>query len=235
MSPHSPRQVDLSILIVHHRNRQLLEQCLDSIYKETSVNFEIIVVDNCSGDGTPEFIKHRYPDITLIQNTKIEGFARNHNKVLKVATGRYLLLLNDDTIILNHALDKMVKFMDRHTDMGILGCKMQANDGRVQTVAYKRFPSALRLFFEDIYGMSGLRKIFPNNWLYNLLGMGTLAQNRSMEVARLNGACMLVRRELIEKIGLFDEQFFMYMEETDLCYRAKLTASYSHPFTIPLG
>lgn len=219
--------IDLSISIIHHnKNRQLLKECLDSIFRETqNISFEIFLVDNCSEDNLPEFVK-KYPSITLIQNQQREGFAKNNNKALKTAKGRYLLLLNDDTLILDSALSKMVKFLDKHPKIGALTCKAYPTKEMDVTPScpskYNFTP--FREFFDTFASYSGLTRIFKNTTFVYTLGCGTFGPKGvdfEAEVAHVSGSCMMVRKTAAEQVGLMDENFIMFLEETDWCYRIK--------------
>ncbi|MFA5033605.1 MAG: glycosyltransferase family 2 protein [bacterium] len=219
--------IDLSISIVHHKNKEFLEKCLDSIFKETkNVTLEIFVIDNCSNDKIPELIKKKYPGITLIRNNKTEGFASNHNKALKLANGRYLLILNNDTIILDSAFDKMVQFMDTNLTIGALGCKMYLTEkmDSASPPSSKYSFTPLREFWDSLVGHSGIQKIFHNSPLIYKPGCSTAgpkAVDTENEVAHISGACMMVRKEVATQVGLMDENYMMFLEETDWCYRIK--------------
>lgn len=220
--------IDLSISIVHHnKNRKLLEECLDSIFKETkNIKFEAFVIDNCSDDKVPELIEEKFPKIKLIQNKQKEGFAKNHNKALKLATGRYLLILNDDTLILDSALEKMVKFMDKNPTLGALGCKTYPTKAMdlLPSCPSKHPFTPLREFFDSFVTYSRLTRMFKNTTLVYTLGCGTMGPigvDFVTEVAHVGGACMMVRKEAAEQVGLMDENFIMFLEETDWCYRIK--------------
>ncbi|MDD5528856.1 MAG: glycosyltransferase family 2 protein [bacterium] len=217
--------VDLSISIVHHKNRELLEECLDSILKETkSITFEIFVIDNCSNDKISELLKKKHPKIKLIQNAKAEGFASNHNKALKVASGRYLLILNNDTVILDSAFDKMVNFMDKNPTTGAVGCKQYLSYDIPQLPPSKYSMTPFREFFDTFAGCSGIQKMFRNSNLIYTFGcsaMGPKEIDFEGEVAHINGACMMVRKSVVEQVGLLDENYTMFLEETDWCFRIK--------------
>jgi GT2 family glycosyltransferase len=229
--------IDLTVSIVHHKNKDLLEKCLDSIFKETkSITFEIFVIDNCSNDKIPELLKKKYPKIKLIQNTKAEGFASNHNKALRLANGGYWLILNNDTVILDSAFDKMVRFLDENLTVGALGCKMYLTDpptkkggGSEKMGSASPPPSQypftpFREFFDTFAAYSGIQKMFRNTNLIYTLGCGTMGPKGTdleREVAHVSGACMMVRKEVAMQVGLMDENYIMFLEETDWCFRIK--------------
>ncbi|MCK4352505.1 glycosyltransferase family 2 protein [candidate division WOR-3 bacterium] len=214
--------LDLTISIVHHKNRKFLEQCLDSIFKETKdIDFEIFVVNNCLNNGILELIREKYPIIKLIQNEKPEGFAKNHNKVLRQANGKYALVLNDDTVILDNAFDKLVKFMENNSKVGAVGCKMYSTDELTppQVGCYRKFPTPFRLFCHTFMGVAGLRRIFPSSHFLREIGLGESEPNKECDAAEVSGCCMMVRKEVIKDIGYLDESFYMYLEDTDWYYR----------------
>jgi GT2 family glycosyltransferase len=209
--------VDISIIIVSYNCKDDLKICLDSIFVETrESSFEIFVVDNNSNDGTREFLDEHYQGVQKIYNAKNMGFAAANNQAMRLANGKYILLLNPDTKILDGAIDKTVRFMNERFDVGIAGCKMYFPDGRLQPSVFP-FPSVLNslihelLVFPIIARLKIFRRIRKTNFDYTY----------AKQVDWVHGAFVLIRREVIEKIGLLDEQFYMYSEETDYCYRAR--------------
>lgn len=206
---------DLSIAIASWNTKDLLDQCLRSIYDTTSgIDFEIIVVDNDSADGSPDMVAERYPKIKLVRNRMNMGFAAACNTAFKYSEGRYLLLLNTDTIVLENTLKKMVSFMDAHKDAGITGCRLLNADGSLQR-SCSCFPSVKTELFDSLY----LSKLFPNNKTFACYSMTYWNFDQTMEVDFAGGSCLIVRREAIEEVGLMDEGYFMYTEEADWCYR----------------
>ncbi len=205
--------VDLTVSIINTNNRELLRNCLRSIFENTRrINLEVYVVDNACTDGSAEMVEAEFPQVRLIRNEQRLGFCANHNQVLRLAQGRYSLILNEDTVILPTAFDCMVEFMDNHPDVGILGPMLLNNDGSFQA-SYADFPT----LFSELLALTGLARAlnsyFPS---YPL--------QRSQEVCSadwVGGACLMIRRETMEQIGVLDEVFKVYLEETDWCYRAK--------------
>ncbi len=178
---------DLSIIIVNTDNKKILDQCLDSIYKNTKkVIFEIIVVDNASTDGSQEMVRRKYPEVHLINNDKNMGFIKASNQGLRIANGRYQMLLNDDTITKDSAFDKMVSFMNHNPKAGACGAKLLNIDGTIQRQG-------------GIFGKK----------FYNA--------KQPAEVDFIIGACLMVRREVIEKVGMMDEKLFFYNDDLDWC------------------
>jgi N-acetylglucosaminyl-diphospho-decaprenol L-rhamnosyltransferase len=197
--------VDLSIIIVNWNTQKLLAQCLDSVYTTVhNLNFEVFVVDNGSQDGSVAMVRRRFPQVRLIENDQNVGFARANNQALTVSQGNYSLLLNSDTIVLPHALEKMVQFADAHSEAGIIGCKLLNSDGSLQK-SWASFPT----FWSEVLGRNFRvrRQVEEERLAY--------------EVDWVGGACLLVRPAAINEVGLLDESFLMYSEETDWCFRMK--------------
>ena len=208
---------DLSVSIVNTNNRTLLEQCLESIYRTTQkIRFEIFVVDNCSTDGSAEMVRTRFPDVQLIQNDHNLGYPASHNRALPRCTGRYVLVFNEDMIVQPDAFDRMVAFMDAHPDAGMLGGRLLNPDGSLQPSCWP-FPSLRSRFFRALY----LDKLLPRSSLVGAYYLGSWAYDSVREVDVVAGCCVLVRREVLDQVGLMDERFFIYFEETDWCYRTK--------------
>lgn len=192
--------ITLSIVIVSYNTRELLDDCLKSIAARTQVVHEIIVVDNASVDGTPAFITGSYPYVHLIVNHSNSGFSVANNRGLHQASGQYLMLLNPDTIVLDGALDHMVRYLDSHPQVGIIGAKMMNADGTPQH--YETwFPRLLTYIFGG----------------FMVRSRGDLG---SQEVEYVCGACLMIRGETMRQIGLLDENIFMYAEDVDWCLRA---------------
>lgn len=186
-----------------------------SVYAQTKdVEFEVIVVDNASVDGSPEMVKQEFPGAMLIANCENRGFASANNQGFVVAKGRYVLLLNSDTIILDHAIDKAVAFADTRADAGVIGCRVLNADRSLQTTCFM-FPSMLNMLLMSSY----LYKVFPKSRFFGRARMSWWDRSDVREVDVVAGCFMLVRREAMDRVGGMDEQFFMYSEETDWCYR----------------
>jgi GT2 family glycosyltransferase len=200
-------QPDLTISIVNTNNREMTLQCLESIFASTQrISFEVVVVDNGSTDGSYEAIREQFPRVKLIRNETRLGFSTNHNKALAQAQGRYLMILNDDTLVLPEAFDRLVEFMDEHPQVGATGPKLLNPDGTNQP-AFDRFPSP---WYE------AFRPLSSNLWIR------TWDVETPLSVDWVCGACMVVRREAVERVGLLDPQFDpLYAEETDWCFRLK--------------
>ena len=208
---------DISISIVSWNTKGVLKNCLASIYSTArDISFEIIVVDNNSSDGSVEMVREEFPGIILISNTENLGFAKANNQAYEKASGRYFLILNSDTIVKPEALETMVRFMDSHPEAAALGPRLIYEDGSLQP-SCRAFPDLLTAFFQ----MSYLEKIFPKNKFIGKYLMGYWNHDDLREVDQPMGACLMFRKKALEEVGILDEQFFMYFEEVDLCFRIK--------------
>lgn len=211
--------IDLTISIVSYNTRDLLKKCLRSIHEATErVSYEVIVVDNASQDGSGEMVRERFPEVALIQNEENLGFNRAHNLALKRARGRYVLLLNPDTVVLPRALDQMVAFMDVHLDSGMAGCRtwldssktFQFPDLKVSTLA-----SAL-LEWTPFCALLPYSRIVQRYWRAAHAVWGAEAP---LEVKGIPGGFMMLRAGVIQQMGLLDEGFPLWYEEADLSRR----------------
>jgi hypothetical protein len=209
--------MDVSIIIVNWNTRDVLRDCLKSVYDQThGIEFEVIVVDNASGDDSIAMIKSEFPDVILIENHENRGFGAASNQGMVIAKGRYVLLLNSDTVILDNAVKKTVEFADLHKDAAVVGCRVLHPGGRLQRTCFM-YPSLLNMLLESSY----LYKLFPGNKFFGREHLTWWDRNDVREVEVIDGCFMLVRQEAIRQAGMLDEQFFIYCEETDWCYRFK--------------
>ncbi len=203
--------VDLTISIISNNNRALIKRCLETIYENTKlVSFEIIVVDNCSRDGSAEMIRNNFPGVRLIENSEPDGFSANHNRALRVMSGRYVVILNDDTEVLPGCFDKMYDFMKSNPDVGCLGCRILCPDGSLQQSVY-RMPTLSVLFYHAFF----LNSIFPNS--IRIASYRNWPHNTETDVSFVIGACMMFPSELIRNIGLLDDTYYIYFEDADIC------------------
>ncbi len=210
------QKVDLSICIVNWNVKDLLRQCLRSIPAGVAdLTYEIIVVDNASTDGSSALARE-FPEVRWLQNEENVGFTRANNQALAVSRGRYVCFLNPDTVVQPGALSTLVHFMDAHPDVGIAGPQLRYPDGTLQPSRY-RFPSVLTALMES----TPLAWVWPNNPWNRRYHCADCPTDKVHDVDWLNGACLVVRREVLAQVGGFDEVFFMYSEELDLCRRAK--------------
>jgi GT2 family glycosyltransferase len=206
----------ISIIIVNWNTQDILKGCLESIYAHPpGFACEVIVVDNGSSDGSPQMVEAGFPQVVLVKNPENRGFAAANNQGIAIAKGsRYVLLLNSDTVVLEGALDKTVAFADAHRDGAVVGCRVLNADGSLQPTCF-RFPSVLNM----VLGTSHLSKLFPHSRFLGRENMAWWDRTSVREVEVVTGCFMLVRREAITQVGMMDERFFMYGEETDWCYR----------------
>ncbi|SHH44130.1 hypothetical protein SAMN02745135_00815 [Caloranaerobacter azorensis DSM 13643] len=210
--------MDLSIIIVNYNTRELTRQTLQSIYKYNhNLDFEVIVVDNNSSDDSINMIKDEFPQVILIQNKENLGFSKANNIGINKSKGKYILLLNSDTIIQRDTLEIMVDFMETNKEVGAAGCKVVLPDGNLDKACKRSFPTPRNAFYNALK----LDKLFPHNKKFGEYNLTYLNEDEMHEVDSLVGAFMMVRREVIEEVGLLDENFFMYGEDIDWCYRIK--------------
>lgn len=207
--------MDVSVIIVNWNTRDLLRGCLESIYEQTRTSeFEVIVVDNNSLDDSTEMVSKNYPDVKLIVNDTNKGLATAINQGLEIAGGRYALLLNSDTLICEQAIDKTLAYAQGHPDLGIVSCQVVDSDGRITMTSFS-FPSLWNLFCR----LSGLASAFKKSRLFGAEWMLWWDRKSERQVDVASGSFVLVRREAIEQVGRMDEDYFLFFEETDLCYR----------------
>lgn len=209
--------LDLSIIIVNWNARDLLRRCLEAVIATTrQTSYEIIVIDNYSSDGSQDMLRQDFPAVRLIANDKNVGFSGANNQGMAVSSGRYMLLLNSDAFVQENTIDVMVKFTDEHPEAGMTACKLLFEDGRLQPSCYS-FPSLLT----ELYTALQLDKLFKRSHIFGKYLMTWWDFNDVRAVDTVMGAFMLVRREVVERVGSMDESYFMYSEEFDWCYRIK--------------
>jgi len=207
--------LDLSVIIVNWNVGDLLLECLRSLQVALAdVQSEIVVVDNGSVDGSIQLVKRGFSHVRLIANRRNVGFARANNQGIRQCRGRYVLLLNPDTVALPDTIEQLVTFMDRTPDAGAAGCKQIYADGQWQSTCHRM----ITLKREAIVAV-GLSRVFPQ-WI----DYGDLPQKarEPFEVDWVGGACLIARRDLIERVGLLDEKLFMYAEDADFCHRVRV-------------
>lgn len=216
MESNSKSIPDVSVVIVSYNTRQLTIECVQSILDQAqSASVEVIVADNASSDGSAEALRIAFPNITVVANERNLGFAGANNVGIRLATGRYVLLLNPDTLILDHAIDRMVDYMDARPDIGCAGCQVWFDETSMQRTCF-RFPSPTALFL----AYAGLQGAFPDSrWLCGQW-MPDWDRRSERDVDVVSGMFMFIRRETLEQVGLMDDDYFIYAEEADWCYRA---------------
>jgi len=207
-------EFDLSIVIVNWNTRNLLAQCLGSVYDTVSdLDFEIIVVDNASTDGSVEMVRERFLQVRLIQNTENVGFARANNQAIALSRGRYMLLFNSDAIATLGAIQALVVLADVEPRAGIVGARLLNPDGSFQA-SHTPFPT----LWQEFLILTGLGRLSRGRWYPS---RGPEEDKGPQVVDYVGGACLLVRRQAVEEVGGLDEGYFMYAEEVDWCYRMK--------------
>ena len=215
----SNQKYDLSVVIVNYNVVFFLEQCLNSVFAASkNLNVQIFVVDNNSVDGSINMLKENFSSVVLIENKENVGFSKANNQAIKRANSPYVLLLNPDTVIEEDTFDKCIDFMNSNADCGGLGLRMLDGKGNFLPESKRGFPSPSVSFYK-IFGLSYL---FPKSQKFGRYHLGFLSEFEVNEVDVLSGAFMLLRKVTLEKVGLLDEQFFMYGEDIDLSYRIKL-------------
>jgi GT2 family glycosyltransferase len=208
----------LSIIIVNYNVKYFLRQLLQSIQASAvDFSYEIIIVDNASTDGSVSFIEKEFPSLTLIRNETNVGFSRANNIGIRQSKGAFILLLNPDTVLQEDTLQKTVTYLDLHPEAGALGCRMIDGSGHFLPESKRGFPSPRVALFKSL----GLSALFPASRYFNEYYLGHLPEFEINEVDVLTGAFMLLRRDVLDKSGLLDEDFFMYGEDIDLSYRIK--------------
>jgi O-antigen biosynthesis protein len=208
----------LSVVIVNYNVRHFLENSLGSIRRAMDgLEGEIFVVDNASDDGSVEMVKASFPDICLIRNEENVGFARANNQALARARGRFLLLINPDTVVQEDTFRVMMKFFEEHPDAGLAGCKILNPDGTIQLPCRRSFPTPW-VAFTKVFGLAGL---FPRSHWFGRYNLTYLSPDETYPVDAVSGSFMMLRREVYETIGGLDEGFFMYGEDLDWCYRVQ--------------
>lgn len=202
----------LSIIIVNWNTKGPLLRCLESVFRYIKgIPFDVTLVDNGSWDGSLPAVIEKYPTVKIIANDSNLGFARANNQAITSTSGKYCLLLNSDTEITEQTCEKMLEFMEHNPSVGIIGAKLLNMDGTMQN-SFDNIPTLTT----ELLNKSMLRSFFPQKY----------PSKRTLiiapfEVESIIGACMLIRRKALEEVGLFDEDFFVFLEETDLCYRMK--------------
>lgn len=208
---------DLTIIIVSWNVRELLYACLQSVaHEQDSLSLEVVVVDSASADGSAAMVAEQFPWVHLIACEHNVGFPRGNNLGLAAANGRYVLLLNPDTEIRPGALATMVNYLDAHSDVGVVGPQLLNSDGTVQS-SRRRFPTLLTGLFESTW----LQDIAPQAVLRHFYALD-LPDNETADVDWVVGACLMTRRDVVKRVGMLDEDYFMYSEELDWCRRMKM-------------
>jgi len=206
-------QIDISIIIVNYNVRHFIRRTIESIYasKADGFSYDIHVIDNASIDGSVDMISSEFPDVQLIANKDNVGFSTANNQAIKIADGRYKLILNPDTVIQEDTLAICLEYMDQHPQVGALGVKMIDGAGKFLPESKRDLPT----IWNSITKLAGLSSIFSKSRIFNSYALGHLDENERHDIKVLCGAFMFVRQESIDKVGMFDERFFMYGEDID--------------------
>ncbi len=208
----------LSIVIVNYNVREFLEHALVSLRSASrGLRCEVIVVDNASDDGSVEMIRKKFPSVHLIASGENLGFAKANNIALRRAQGEFILLINPDTLVQEDTLRTMVSFMREHPEVGLAGCKILNPDGTLQLACRRSYPTPWVAFTKIV----GLSSMFPSSQLLGRYNLTYLNENASYSVDAVSGSFMMVRRDVVDKVGGLDEAFFMYGEDLDWCYRIR--------------
>ncbi|MCK5592137.1 MAG: glycosyltransferase family 2 protein [Candidatus Pacebacteria bacterium] len=206
--------VSVSIIIVNFNTKIYLRECIKSILQTTiGISFEVIVIDNASSDDSVEMMKHEFNDIRLICNTVNNGFAKANNQGIAISQGKYLFFLNPDTLVLKDSISGLGLFLDKNLRCGIVGSKLYVNIQKKYHPSIRMFPNPRLDFVKFVPGVGFILKVY-NKFILNV--------DKTYKVDWLCGAALMIRREVLDEIGVFDEQFFIYSEEADLCLRTHL-------------
>lgn len=211
----------VSVCIVTYHAKELLRACLRSLQENTCRDFEVIVVDNGSKDGVEQMLQQEFAQqdfvLQFIQNGQNLGYTSPMNQALRAGRGAYLLQLNPDTLVLPQAIDRLVEFLEEHPEVGVCGPKVLNRDHTLQRPCRRgeSRPWAVFTYF------TGLWKLFPKSSLFGQYLMNYIDEDQIHPVAGVAGSCMLIRREVIERIGYLDERFFAYQEDADFCFRVR--------------
>ena len=210
--------MDLSVVVLSYNTRDLLEQALRSVMDASAgLAVEIIVADNASSDGSAEMVATKFCQVRLIRSSQNLGFAAGNNLALRQVEGRYVMLLNPDTIVRRDTLRCLVAFLDAHPEAGAAGCKVLNPDGTLQLECRRGFPTPMAAFCK----MSGISRLFPRNPRLAAYNLTYLDPEQVNEVDALSGSCMVVRKTTMDQVGFLDEDYFMYGEDLDWCYRIR--------------
>lgn len=209
--------MDVSVILVSYNTKELTRDCLKSLYQYTyDIEFEVFVVDNNSQDGSCEMIEQEFQQVKLIKNPDNKGFGAANNIAIKQSSAKYIFCLNTDTILVNNAIKILFDYMEENENVGVCGGQLYDRNMEI-TSSVGNFPTAARIFFQYF----GLRFIFSKYWKEKLAPAKKLDATSVMPVDYICGADIFFRKSVLDKIGLFDENIFMYGEESDLCYRER--------------
>lgn len=221
----------LSVIIVNYNVKHYLEQCLLSVQRALQgMDSEVYVVDNHSADGSVEYLKPRFPWVHFVASNHNLGFARANNRAIRLCKGEYVLLLNPDTIVAEHTLREAVTWMDTHPDGGSLGVRMLDVSGRSARESRRGVPTPMVAF----YKMAGLCERLPAHRRFGHYYMGYLPWDKPARIEVVSGAFCMLRHTVLDKVGLLDEDFFMYGEDIDLSYRVLKGGFHNYYLPVPI-
>jgi GT2 family glycosyltransferase len=207
----------ISIVIVSYNTRDILRNCLTALYAHPpGAEMEVFVVDNHSADGSAQMVRREFARVRLIANIENRGFAAANNQAFRLARGEYIVLLNPDAFVKSGAIDAATAFMARTPQCGISGGRLVDPDGRLDPSA-RRFPT----WMAKLFTLTGMSSRYPSSPVFNRHDFGGFGHNRSQRVDWVPGTFVVLRTRMLAEIGFFDERFFIYYEETDLCRRAR--------------
>lgn len=206
----------ISVIIVNYNVRDFLEQCLLSIKRALKdIPSEIIVVDNASVDGSVQMLKERFPEVYLIESKTNLGFSAGNNLALKRAKGSFIVLINPDTVVQENTFQQLLDFFQTHPDASAATCKILNPDGTFSVDCRHSVPTPATAFWK----LLGLNRLFPKSRIFGRYNLTYLDENEINQVEAISGSFMMIRREVVEKVGPLDETFFMYCEDIDYCHR----------------
>ena len=207
--------MDLSIVILNYQTFELTKNTINSIFEyEYPFSYEVLLVDNASGDDSLSRLKDYFKDnVIFIESRENNGFAAGNNQALKIAKGKYQLLLNSDTIVWENTLESIYYYMEKHTDVGATGCRVLLENGDLDKACKRSFPNVKNSFFRLFH--------IPTKSKDDNYNLDSLPDDGVYEIDCLTGAFMFIRKEALDEVGFLDETFFMYGEDIDLCFRIK--------------
>lgn len=208
---------DVSVVIVHYRTPRLLERCLDSLRRSEGPSLEVFVIDNASPQFEPDDYSGILPDARIIRNPTNVGFAVASNQGLRAARGSYLLLLNPDAFVNPDSIRLMAEYLDAHPDVGCVTCRVELENGDLDPACRRMFPTPERA----LYRMTLLSRLFPRSRRFGQYNLTYLDEWQETEIDQPCGAFLMLRREIREEVGLLDERYFLYGEDTDWAFRIK--------------
>lgn len=217
------KQPTLSVIILSYNTKDLLRACLSSVEKiKKEVSTEVLVIDNASTDGSPEMVKKEFPWTILIESEVNKGFAAGNNLARKKVRGKYILFLNSDTEVYTGTFKRAVEYLESHKDVGALTCKMIKRDGSLDVDARRSFPTPWVALTHLVFRLD---RIFPKSKLFARYWYGYISPDNTHEIDVAQGAYVMIRKKILDKINWFDEDYFLDGEDIDLSWRIKKTGT----------